>query len=95
MKYFVVEGNLHVDKIDDDLMQEHMAYTQKKIDEGVILTSGLKSDMSGGLFIIKSNSIENLSEYLDNEPFKKAGAQSYKVIEFTSHYINEKVKSWF
>ena len=95
MKYFVVEGKLHVDKIDDDLMQKHMTYTQKKIDEGLILTSSLKSDMSGGLFIIKSDSLESLNKYLDNEPFKKAGVQSYKVIEFTPHYINEKVKSWF
>lgn len=95
MKYFVVEGKLCVDKIEDDLMQKHMAYTQKKIDEGVILISSLKSDMSGGLFIIKSNCLEDLNEYLDNEPFKKANVQSYKVTEFTPHYVDDKIKSWF
>ena len=45
--------------------------------------------------IIKSDSMESLNEYLDNEPLKKAGIQSYKVIEFKPHYINEKAKSWF
>ena len=37
-----------------------MAYTQKAMDEGMILVSGLKSDMSGGIFVIKSESVEKL-----------------------------------
>ena len=36
---------------------------QKAMDDGFILMSGLKSDMSGGLFIIKSDSIEKLESY--------------------------------
>ncbi len=94
MKYFVVEGTLHVQEIDDNLMNEHMEYTNNKIKEGVILTTGLKVDMSGGLFIIKSNSLDELYKYLNNEPFYRAGVQSYSAIEFTPHYVNEEAKEW-
>ena len=42
MKYFIVEGILKdSDKINEDIMKEHMAYTQKAMDEGIILVSGL------------------------------------------------------
>ncbi len=34
MKYFIVEGILKdSDKINEDIMKEHMAYTQKAMDE--------------------------------------------------------------
>lgn len=96
MKYFVVEGILgNADKMNDDIMKEHMAYTQKAMDSGLILMSGLKADMSGGIFIIKSESLENLNEYLNNEPFKLYGIQDYKVIEFDSHYFNGSPAEWF
>ena len=74
MKYFIVEGILKdSDKINEDIMKKHMAYTQKAMDEGIILVSGLKSDMSGGIFVIKSESVEKLEAYLSKEPFKLYG----------------------
>ena len=63
MKYFMIEGTLtDADKINDDIMKEHMAYTQKAMDSGLILMSGLKSDMSGGLFIMKAEDINDITE---------------------------------
>lgn len=96
MKYFIVEGMLkNSDKIDENIMKEHMAYTQKAMDEGMILMSGLKSDMSGGIFVIKAESIEKLEAYLSNEPFKLYGIQDYKFTEFDTHYFNQSPSEWF
>lgn len=97
MKYFVVEGTIKdPSKMNDNILKEHMAYTQKAMDEGLILMSTLKADMSGGLFIIKSKSLETLEEYLVAEPFKVAGIQDYKAIEFSSaHYLNQSFMEWF
>ncbi|MDZ4992342.1 hypothetical protein GNF80_05055 [Clostridium perfringens] len=96
MKYFIVEGILkNSDKINEDIMKEHMAYTKKAMDEGMILMSGLKSDMSGGIFVIKSESIEKLEAYLSNEPFKLYGIQDYKFVEFNAHYFNQSPSAWF
>ena len=64
------------------------------MDDGFILMSGLKSDMSGGLFIIKSDSIEKLESYLSSEPFKVNGIQDYRYVEFSAHYINEHFDKW-
>ncbi|CEO25660.1 YciI family protein [Paraclostridium sordellii] len=96
MKYFIVEGILKsTNKIDKDTMTKHMNYSQKAMDEGLILMSGLKENMSGGIFIMKSDSIENIKEYLDNEPFKLEGIQDYKIVEFSPHYFNESPGEWF
>lgn len=96
MKYFMIEGTLNnSDNINDNIMNEHMAYTQKAMDSGLILMSGLKSDMSGGLFIMKSESLKNINKYLNNEPFKLYGIQDYKVVEFDAHYFNESPNQWF
>lgn len=96
MKYFIVECILKdSDKINEDIMKEHMAYTQKAMDEGMILVSGLKSDMSGGIFVIKSESVEKLESYLSKEPFKLYGIQDYKFVEFNAHYFNTSPSEWF
>lgn len=96
MKYFIVEGNLKdSDKINDNIMKEHMAYTKKAMDNGMILMSGLKEDMTGGIFIIKSETLKKVEEYLMNEPFEINGIQDYKVIEFNPHYFNQSPSEWF
>lgn len=96
MKYFIVEGILkNADKINDSIMKEHMDYTQKAMDAGLILMSGLKEDISGGVFVIKLESLQMVEEYLSNEPFKINGIQEYKIMEFNPHYFNESPKAWF
>ena len=96
VKYFIVEGIItNQDKINDEIMKIHMAYTQKAMDSGLILMSGLKSDMSGGIFIMKSKLLEEIEEYLYNEPFKINGIQEYKITEFSPHYFNKSLDKWF
>ncbi len=96
MKYFVIEGTLNQEEeVNDTILKEHMDYTQRAIDQGLILMSTLKTDMSGGLFIMKSESIDKLEEFIATEPFKLAGIQDYKVIEITPHYLNQTPLEWF
>lgn len=96
MKYFIIEGILkNQDIMTDLIMKNHMDYTQKAINKKLILMSGLKSDMSGGLFIMKANSIEYVYDYLSNEPFKINNIQDYTITEFSPHYFNESSNNWF
>ena len=96
MKYFIVEGMLKDSSlINDDIMKKHMAYTQKAMDKGLILMSGLKDDMSGGIFVMKAESPKTLEIYLNNEPLKVYNIQEYKVIEFSPHYFNQYPNEWF
>lgn len=95
MKYFLVEGIIKdKSKMNNDLLNQHKKYTSKAMSNGLYFMSSLKSDMSGGLFIIKMNSIEELKNYLYNEPFYKAGMQDYIIKEFNCHYINDN-QNWF
>lgn len=95
MKFFMIEGTiLDAGKMNEEIMKIHMTYTQKAMDGGMILLSGLKEDMSGGIFIMKSDSIEEIEEYLSNEPFKRNGIQDYSVTEFQAHYMNQSLDGW-
>jgi uncharacterized protein YciI len=88
MKYFVIEGKLKNSvEIEKNIMSEHIAHSQKAIDAGLILMSGLKSDTSGGMSIMKANSIEEVETYLSADPLKISGSQEYKITEFTPHYF--------
>lgn len=89
MRYFMVEGTITNAKlINDNIMKEHIPYSQKAMDSGLIVMSGLKSDMSGGQFIMKAESVEEVNNYLSNEPLKLHGIQEYEITEFDIHYFN-------
>lgn len=51
--------------------------------------------MSGGIFVIKAESVEKLEDYLSKEPFKLYGIQDYKFVEFNAHYFNPSPSEWF
>ena len=96
MKYYMVEGIiLDAGKMDDAIMKEHMAYTQKAMDSGMIFLSGLKTDMSGGVFLMKAEKPEEIESYLAGEPFKRSGIQDHRWAEFDTHYIHPKPDQWF
>lgn len=96
MKYFMIEGTiLDADIMTDEIMKEHMAYTQKAMDDGTTLISGLKTDMSGGVFIMSAASTEKIESYLSHEPFKIHGIQEYRIIEFDCHYFNPDPAEFF
>lgn len=57
--------------------------------------SGLKSNMEGGLFVMKADSIEKVEEYLNNKPLKTYEIQDYKIIEFEPYYFNQSPSEWF
>lgn len=94
MKYFIIEGTItNPDRMNDDILKEHMAYSQKAMDKGLIVMSGLKSDMSGGLSMMRAESMEMIEDYFSNEPLKVNGIQEYKISEFNAHYFNQSLVS--
>lgn len=96
MEFFMIEGNLvEHPNINDELMKEHKAYTQKAMDAGMILFSGLKKAMDGAVFVMKAESYHQIEDYLAQEPFFQAGIQTYRVVPFDAHYKNPKAVQWF
>ncbi|MDD6771371.1 hypothetical protein [Inconstantimicrobium porci] len=96
MKYFIIEGIItNPELMNDETLKEHISYTNKEIEKGNILFTSLKSDNSGGMFMIKADTKEYVENYLSNEPLNNHGIQEYKITEITPHYINLSAKEWF
>ena len=96
MKYFIVEGTINdAAGMNDEVMKEHMAYTQKAMDAGMILMSALKEDMSGGIFIIRAESVDEVERYLADEPMGRYGIQRYRIIGFMPPYVQSSPGGWF
>ena len=90
MAKFWIEGTIIDEKnMNDGLMKQHMAYTQKAMNKGSIFMSGLKTDMSGGICIMIAENKHEVECYLQEEPLYKHGIQKYRVVEFDAHYLNE------
>lgn len=95
MKFFLVEGIIkNPSLMNKNLLKEHMDYSQKAMDDGLILMSGLKSNMSGGLSIMKAEYIETVEDYLSSEPFKVHDILDYKVTEFSPHYFSQSISEY-
>lgn len=95
MKYFVVESIIkNPNLMNDKILKEHIEYTKYAMEKGLILISGLKKDMSGSMFIMKSSDVKDIEDYLKNEPLKIEKIQDYTFKEFEPHYFNGDSK-WF
>lgn len=97
MRYFLIEGILKKSgSIDENILKDHVSYSTKNaVDAGLILVSGIKSDDSGGISIMKAESLEKVEDYLANDPLNLKGIQEYQVKEITPHYINQSAIDWF
>ena len=95
MELYLVDGMIkNAEAMTDQIMEEHKAYTQKAMDHGMTLMAGLKSDMSGAVFLMKGQTQDEIEAYLANEPFKKHGIQEYKITKFEAHFIQSSMEQW-
>ena len=97
MKYFLIEGSLNNSvPFDEKILKEHISYSSKNaVDIGITLVSGVKADDSGGIFIMKAESLEKVETYLSLDPLKTSGMQEYRVTEIIPHYIHQAAREWF
>lgn len=94
MKQFLVLGTIvDASKMSPELMKTHKAYTTKWMKKGKIVLSSLFSDYSGVANIVFADSLEEVKEFYDNEPFGKAGMQTYEIKEINIHYLSPNLTS--
>lgn len=95
MRLYLVEGQIaQADKMTEAILAEHKQYTQQWMDEGKILLSSLKADLSGGVFLAKVSEEAELQSFLANELFFCNGIQTYTVKPLDVHYLNEQLADW-
>ncbi|WP_455537779.1 YciI family protein [Terrisporobacter sp.] len=96
MKYFFIEGTLKQSlPVPENIMQAHIAYSKKAMDNNLILMTATKTNQSGALFIMKAKSLKEIDDYLSNEPLKLNNIQNYKITQFKPSYFNKSLDKWF
>jgi uncharacterized protein YciI len=63
-----------------EIRPTHRAYLSKLLAEGVLLASGPFTDADGALLIVNADSVEDVAQLLDLDPFDIAGFISEREI---------------
>jgi uncharacterized protein YciI len=98
MKYFLLEGQNIVpfDQRAPELIAAHRQFLQKGYDQGRFLLSGPYIPPTGGVLVARAESLDELNEFLADEPFCKAKVMRFsKITEFDAVQHQAVLKEWF
>ncbi|MGF1718273.1 YciI family protein [Photobacterium chitinilyticum] len=63
-------------------LDAHIDYLEKEYKKGSFIASGRKVPRIGGVILANVDSLEQLTQILDDDPFKQHGLAEYEVTEF-------------
>lgn len=66
----------------DALMRQHVAWLKTHYASGLFIASGRQKPRVGGIILAKSRNMKALKSAMATDPFVKAGATSFELIEF-------------
>lgn len=61
---------------------DHRAWLDGHYRSGVFLTSGRKVDGTGGILLARADTLQQLTDIFDQDPFVKAGCAKYRYVAF-------------
>ena len=98
MKHFLLEGQ-HLVPFEQrvpELIAAHRQFLQRGYDKGWFLLSGPSIPPSGGILIARAESLDDLNEFLADEPFCKAKVMRFsKITEFDPVQHQLFLGDWF
>lgn len=98
VKHFLLEGE-HVVPFEQrapELIAAHRQFLQKCYESGRFLLSGPSVPPKGGILIARAESLDELNEFLADEPYCKAGVMRFsKIIEFEPVQHQPFLTDWF
>jgi uncharacterized protein YciI len=98
MKHFFLEGQHLVpfEQRDPEIIAAHRRFLQEGYDKGRFLMSGPSVPPTGGVLVARAESLEELNEFLAEEPFCKAKLMRFsKIIEFDPVQHQPVLSEWF
>jgi uncharacterized protein YciI len=95
MKHFIVEINYTkpLEKI-AEITPLHREYLKTGYDSGMLLYSGRRADLKGGIVLARAESEKEISEFFSKDPYGLNEAVEYKVTEFGPVLYQEWMKDW-
>ncbi|MFA6596144.1 MAG: YciI family protein [Ignavibacteriaceae bacterium] len=95
MKHFLILITYKVDlAIIDSLLGQHRAFLQTGYDKNLLLMSGPENPRSGGIVIAKANSLEEIKNFFQNDPYYKNNAAGYEYREFNPVKFQPVLTDW-
>ncbi len=64
----------------DSHMDGHRAFLSRHYAAGHFLLSGRKVPRTGGVILAKANSLDEVTQWISEDPFHQAGVASYQII---------------
>ena len=64
----------------DLYMDDHRAFLSRHYAAGHFLLSGRKAPRTGGVILAKANSLDEITQWISEDPFRQAGVASYEII---------------
>ncbi len=98
MKHFLLEGEHLVpfEQRAPELIAAHRRFLQQGYEAGRFLLSGPSIPPTGGVLIARAQSLEELNEFLTDEPFCKAKVMRFsKITEFNPVQHQPTLNNWF
>lgn len=95
MKHFIVEivYKAAIERI-NEIRERHREFLNTGYEKGIILMSGPQVPRTGGMIIARAESMEQIKEFLANDPYQKEKAAEYKFTEFTPVHYQDLIKEW-
>ena len=98
MKHFLLEGEHIVpfEKRAPELIAAHRQFLQQGYDQGRFLLSGPSIPPKGGILIARADSLEELNEFLADEPYCRAKVMRFsRITEFDPVQHQPILNYWF
>lgn len=95
MKHFIVEiiYKAPIEKI-NEVRDRHRKFLEAGYEKGIILMSGPQVPRTGGIIVARGNSMEDISEFLAEDPYQKEKVAEYKFIEFSPVHFQNILSEW-
>lgn len=77
----------------DSHLAAHRAFLKKHYDAGHFLVSGKREPRTGGVILAQADSLENVMQWISEDPFKQEGVAAYQIICWTPTMIADDA-SW-
>ena len=61
-------------------MDDHRAFLSRHYAAGHFLLSGRKAPRTGGVILAKANSLDEVTQWISEDPFRLTGVASYEII---------------
>lgn len=95
MKHFIVEiiYKAPIEKI-NEIRDRHREFLDKGYKQGLILMSGPQVPRVGGMIIARAESMDEIFQFLSDDPYQKEKVAEYKFTEFTPVHYQDNIKEW-